>query len=206
MVRTEFALAALAIALCGCMSDGIRGRRAEEAQDYVAARAAYEKVLNASLNTRHSRRNPDFEQQSMMLAYYDLGRTTGYTCNYVEAERLLREALNYSEHLEPRYSHRTAILSELGRLTFDAGKFKESVNFYEEAISRLDSFSFVGRDPIGFATFLEDYAMALEKAGESDKAAETRARAGSIRASHPNDAALFTPIYYRNACRGTKKR
>jgi hypothetical protein len=198
---TTRALACTALFLLvpgGCStSHAVRGAHAEREKDYVAAREAYRRELNSAQADDDKTTVSRFR---ILMATYELGRMTGYTCDYVGAETLLREALRLSELMEERYSHRTAILSELARLTFDAGKLADSVSFYERAIERLDGFRHVDRDPIGFAEFLDDYALALERAGSVSAAARVRARTHLIRLKNVGKAALFTPLHYRDLC------
>jgi hypothetical protein len=141
----------------------------------------------------------------ILLATYELGRMTGYTCDYAEAETLLREALRLSELMEERFSHRTAILSELARLTYDQGKLADSASFYEREIERLGRFQHVDRDPIGLANFVNDYAIVIERTGNVEVATQVQVRSDSILMNTAGRPALFTPLHYRDVC-GDKYR
>jgi tetratricopeptide (TPR) repeat protein len=197
------AVAVLALLISGCSaSHALRGADAEKAKDYAAARAEYRLELDSALGEDQA---AVVARYRVLLATYELGRMTGYCGDYAEAERLLREALRLSELIEERFSHRTAILSELARLTFDREKPAESVAFYERAIERLDRFEHVDRDPIGFANYLDDYAAALEQTGRPEKATGVRNRADSIRSENVGARAVFTPRHYRDA-RGQPRR
>src|SRR5689334_16852443 len=102
----------LAVVAAGCStSDWILGTKAEAAKDYAAARDAYRRDLEDARKGNIAQ-HVDTSQSRIMRDTYDLGRMTGYTCDYAEAERLLREALRLGEQMDESISNLTATLSE----------------------------------------------------------------------------------------------
>ncbi len=178
------------------------GYKAEKARNYVAARDAFRLALTQASQYRDSRgsRSDSGDAQAVMLYTYELGRMTGYTCDYAEAERLLTEALRLGELMDDQFSHRTATLSELARLTYDEGKFSDSVSYYKRAVTRMSDFHLELSDPIDFALILDDYASALERTGNLELTGQIRASATAIRQNNPNKTSNFVPIYYRDVC------
>lgn len=135
------------------------------------------------------------------MTTYELGRMTGYTCDFAEAEKLLREALQLEQSLpSPNVRNITIRLSELARITFDQGKYQEAVAFYGQAVPALEKQDILTSDPVGYANYLGDYATALDRNGEVDKAKQVRTQADSIRSSNPGKAAKFVPVHYRDVC------
>jgi tetratricopeptide (TPR) repeat protein len=143
----RFAAIFLSIVVAGCATDDRKlGYQAEKAKDYVAAREAYRRALTTArqeLNARQDQPHKETYQFVVMMDEYELGRMTGYTCDYADAEKLFLEALTLGEQMQDQFSHITATLSELARLSFDEGKFQDSLSYYERAIARLDNFHFV---------------------------------------------------------------
>jgi len=132
---------------------------------------------------------------------YNLGRVTGYSCDYAQAESLLIESLALEQALpKPSVGNLMKRWSELGRLNFDQGKFKESAAWLSQAMSELERLNVPADDPIGFARFLEDAALAFEKSSGVSQAATLRSRADVLRIANPQRSANFLPTYYRDVC------
>jgi len=204
MLRTSVAYVLLVFLLTACAQDLTRHNamryydlalRAEQAKDYAGAKEAYRRAL---INARDG----EAPQAGISAATYGLGRMTGYTCDYATAEKLLREALELEQTLpNPVPGNLSKRLSELARLTFDEGKYQDSVAFYEQALPILEKLGAPRSDPIGYATYLEDYAFAMARNGSDDQAAQVRAKALAIRRANPGKGAQFVPLYYRDVCR-----
>lgn len=189
----------------GCVTDGARyvalARELEDAGDYAGARDARQRDLERRLmeETR-----PEIKRYTVMMATYELGRVTALTCDYGEGERLLREALRQSYDVDEQFSHRTAMLSELARLTLDAGEFADSVDFHRQALQRLDEVHFEQSDPVALAEFLASYAEALTATGDADGAAAATGRSSVLRELNPKRQAQFVARRYRDVCGKTQ--
>jgi tetratricopeptide (TPR) repeat protein len=170
------------------------GLRAESARDWPAAKEAYRRAL---INARLAQA----PQDGISATTYNLGRMTGYTCDFAEAENLLREALQLEQTLpSPDVSNVTKRLSELARISFDQGKFQESASYYERSVPELEKLNVLNIDPMGYAIYLEDYATALDRSGNTNKATQIRKRAESIRSNNTGKSAKFIPLHYRDIC------
>lgn len=198
ILRNMIVVGAAALLVACSASQAVRGKQAAQTGDYLAAREFYRQELSSA---RMELKDTEVSRYRLMLATYDLGRMTGYTCDYSEAETLLLDALRLSEQMDERFSHRTAILLELARLTFDQGKVVDSAMFYTQAVERLDRFQYVNSDPIGVANLFDDHAAALKRSGDLPRAGQMRRRADLIRVNNPGKSAQFTPLYYREVCR-----
>ena len=200
-VRTVLLAPILLACTAGCVTEGARymvqASELEDAGDYAGARVARQHDLDRVLKEEP---RPDIKRFTVMMATYELGRVTAYTCDYAEGERLLREALRQSYDVEEQFSHRTAMLSELSRLTLDAGEFADSVEFHKQALERLDRMNFERSDPIALADFLDGYAEALTATGDADGAAVATGRARTLRALNPGRRAQFAAKRYRDVC------
>jgi tetratricopeptide (TPR) repeat protein len=169
------------------------GLQAEAARNWRSARQAYSRAL---ANAKSSGAPVAY----VSAVTYNLGRMTGYTCNYDEAEQLLLDALALEEKVLPiNASNMTKRWSELGRLNYDQGKFKTAAIWYSKAIPELERLGVSSSDPIGFARFIEDHADALDKAGDSS-ATLWRERASTLRKANSSRSANFLPTYYRDVC------
>jgi hypothetical protein len=169
----------------------------ERAGDYAGARDARQRDLDRTLKEDL---HPDLKKFTVMMATYEHGRLTGYTCDYAEAERLLRDALRQSYGVEEQLSHRTAMPSELSRLTLDAGKPADSVDFHARALERLDRSGMEKSDPIALAMFPDSYAEALDATGDAEKAVKARGRAQALRELNPTRHAMSDAKRNRDVC------
>jgi tetratricopeptide (TPR) repeat protein len=168
------------------------GLIAEHRGDYAQARHHFEAALEQA-------EIGGLPQDYMSAVTYNLGRMVGYTCDFEEADRLLREALRLEQAL--RYPDQGMVakrLSELARLSYDSGRVEDSVNYYERAIPILEQLGIARIDPIGYAMFLDDYALAMEAAGNA--ADRVREKAAFLRDLNPGKQAEFAPVHYRSVC------
>ena len=196
-------LAVVSATMAGCATDINRknapiyydaGLRAEASQNWPAAKEAYRRSL---INARSGGRSPAL----VSAATYNLGRMTGYTCDYAEAEALLQEATTLEQGLpSPDPGNLTKRWSELARLYQDQGRDQEAAALYGRAVSELERLDVVGQDPVGFANYLDDYANALTGAGQPVLARTVAARAATLRAEHAGQVAKFVPLRFEAAC------
>jgi tetratricopeptide (TPR) repeat protein len=190
--------------LAGCASDVNRknaetyynaGLRAEFAGDWVGARDAYRRALANG-------RSGGLPAVFMSATTYNLGRAVAYTCDYAEAERLLRESVTLEQGLPaPDPVNMTKRWSELARLYQDEGRDREAASYYALAVPELERLGGFSDDPVGVAYYLDDYARALSASGQVSEAASVAARAADLRARTPERAARFKPLRYNTVCR-----
>ena len=170
------------------------GLQAESAKNWPLARQNYSRAL---VNARSGGAAPDY----VSAVTYNLGRATGYSCDYAQAETLLIESVALEKALpNPSVANLTKRWSELGRLNFDQGKFKESAAWLSQAIPELERLRVPTDDPIGFARYLEDTALAFEKSSDALRAATLRLNAEVLQAANPQRSSNFLPTYYRDVC------
>jgi len=202
MRTSALAFATIAFAACSAFAADRQaaerhyeaGLRAEFAGSYESARTAFEKALAMAQAN-------GLEQAFISAATYNLGRMTGYTCNFPKAKQLLLEALKMEQSLPaPGAANLTKRFSELARLAYDQGEFSEAVSYYERVVPEIERLGVLKLDPAGFAIFLDDYAASLTRAGNEQGAAAVARRAAEIKSEHAGVAAKFRPIYYRTTC------
>jgi tetratricopeptide (TPR) repeat protein len=171
------------------------GQEAERAGNFALAERNYGRALvNARLG--HS---PD---AGVSMAMYNLGRVKGYLCKYDEAERLLLDALALEEKVSgPESGLVTMRLFELARLQFDRGHYAASLPWFSRAIPAVRKLGAESSDPIALAEVLDQYALALARAGRPDDGAASRREADALRAAHPGKGARFKPVSYDQPCR-----
>ena len=201
--KTAFISLCVPVALTACVSainqnNADRyyeaGLHAEGAKNWPLARQNYSRAL---VNARSGGAAMDY----VSALTYNLGRATGYSCDYAQAESLLIESAALEQALpKPSVGNLTKRWSELGRLNFDQGKFKESAAWLAQAMSELVRLGVPEDDPIGFARFLEDTALAFERSSDVSRAETLRSRADALRIANPQRSANFLPTYYRDVC------
>lgn len=171
-----------------------QGLRAEFAGNYSGARDAFEKALTEA-------QAAGLGQEFISAATYNLARMTGYTCDFSRAKELLLEALKLEQALPaPSRANVTKRLSELARLSYDQGAFSESVAHYDLVVPEIEELGVLKLDPNGFAIFLDDYAQALARSGDEQRADAARRKAANIRFTNVGVPVRFLPTYYRDVC------
>ena len=195
--------AALLIGGCATDVNRINASRYYEAGLAFEARKQYEQAREAYWRALVNYRSAGGPQAAISAATYNLGRMTGMTCNFPLAEQFLQEALKLEEQLpSPDSRNITKRLGELANISFALGKFKQSAEYYERAVPRLEQLGIIQDDPMGYALYLDGYADALDKAGLPAKSSEIRRHASSIREQSSLKTAKFTPLYYHTVCSG----
>jgi tetratricopeptide (TPR) repeat protein len=168
--------------------------RAEASKNWSGAKEMYSRSL---ANARSGGASPAY----ISAVTYNLGRMTGYTCEYADAEKLLLESVSLEQGLPtPNMGNLTKRWSELAQITYDQGKYAESAKWFAVAIPELEKLNIVSKDPIGYAAYLDDYAQSVEKSGQVQQASVIRQRAASLRSSNPGISASFKPVHYHEVC------
>jgi len=170
------------------------GLQNEFSGNYLEARDNFKEALEFA---KTSSAGPAYESAVL----YNLGRMYGYSCDFETAEKLLADALQKERALEePDDGNITKRLGELARLSFDMGKFRMSASYYAEAVDRLDQLTIENDDPIGYADFLDAYALTLDQTGGAAIAVELRNRADLLRSENEGKDAEFTFVDYSSVC------
>lgn len=170
------------------------GIEAELADDYILAERNYERsFINAQIG-----RSPDADISAIK---YNLGRVKGYLCKYDDADRLLTESLALEETVTGKDSSITTMrLFELARLNLDRGQYAASLQYFERGIPAAKKLGLAKNDPIELANALDDYSLALAKAGNTELSENTKTEANSIRATSPRKTARYNPVRYNRQC------
>jgi tetratricopeptide (TPR) repeat protein len=195
--RITFCLAGLLLALTGCVNPLNAGEferytdagiRLEHQGDYIGARRCYIRARAAALGGF-------MPADTESCAVYNIARMNGMLGYYDVAERQFKEALKLEEKVYGiDGGHASMRWFELARLYFAWGRYQDSVVAYEHAFLLVDKLDVQKSDPVGYATCLQDFADALEKAGDSTRAKEEREKAASIHAERPSPNFLRYPI------------
>lgn len=192
------------LVLAGCISsyglnyDARRyhdlGMTAERSADYQLARHYYEMALDDA-------KKGHGDSGGISMVTYNLGRVTGYLCNYDKAHKLLTEALVMEEKVTGPKSGITSMrLFELARLHYDQRQYEYSLRYFERGIPIAEALDAEGRDPIAFANVLAEYADALEKTNHTDQASGVRNKAALLREKNHGKSARFVPVRYYQYC------
>ena len=170
------------------------GLMAEQEENWEAARESY---WRAWVNARDGNAPPEY--QSAVL--YNLGRMMGYTCDFQQAEVLLRESLDREIPLSgPDSSNISKRLFELARLNFDQGKYAESASYYAKAIPMAERLGIEKDDPVILANSLDELAQAYQLSGQAALAVASAQDAATIRARNEGRAVSFVPVRYTVVC------
>lgn len=173
------------------------GLQAELNGDYAAARDAYLRALAAASSV-------GADSGFVADITYNLGRMSGYLCDFRTAEAMLQQSLRLVESrtltMTPAVSRR---LFELGRLAIDEDRFVEAVAFFERALPVLENLKMVAEDPLGFAYVLDELAYALDGAGQTDRAVSVRLRSSELREKSGHAVMQFRPKHFAQGCAET---
>jgi len=157
--------------------------------DYDEALRHHRTVLEEGL--------PEEDRARFILSIYEAGRAAGVLCRFAEAEAYLLEALALDQanaglvHFD---------LVELARLALDQQKYVESAAYFARALPILEGIQAESDAPIEFANILEEYALALSRSDQPEKAEEKNARAAAIRARTPRGASITERTPYGSEC------
>ena len=170
------------------------GTMAEKNGDLNLAKQNYSRAL-ISARMAHS------PKSGISMATYNLGRVTGYLCDYAESEKLLLESLFLEEETTGPGSGLTSMrLFELARLYFDQGFFQKSIPYFRRGISNVEALGIENSDPIGFSNLLADFARALTENHQIDQAKLFEKRIRDIHDQNYGKQAGFKPTRYNTYC------
>lgn len=171
------------------------GNEAAETGNWALAELNYERAL---VNARRGIRSTENES----VALYNLGQAKGHLCKFVEAEKLLREALEIEESVSGPDSGLTSMrLLELGRLHLDRGQVDKAMPYFRRAIRLVERLGIERTDPIGLALVYDDYAAATLGVGLRDEAESATEEAKRLRSDNAGLSAKFVPVRYNQSCK-----
>ena len=170
------------------------GLLAESKGDYRAAQREYAQAYKIAEDSKLS-------MAALSAATYELGRVTGYLCDYDRAHRLLRQSLEMEERVSGPYSaNMSARYMELARLNYDRGLYALAIPYYERGIPLLEKHDFEKRDPLALADALHEFGTALNRTGATREAQRVLRRADILQAKYANRGQSLAPKRYPQNC------
>lgn len=90
----------------------------------------------------------------------------------------------------------------ISHLSIGRHEFSKAVEYFEQVLPEFKNLQADARDPIGYADFVDDYSLALEKAGkdEATQIHHMRARAEELRNTFPDAKAFSEKTPYGTQC------
>lgn len=186
------------LSLTGCASvdeksagDAIqKGTAARDRGDWDAARRFY---AGAFADRNMAQTSPRYRA----VLHYEYGRSLGVTCFYKEAENELTLAHDLDKKSGGVFY---LSLTELGRLNLAQKKFPESVSYFERVLAELDPVITAKKAPVFYANVLDDYALALARAGRTKNAEAATKQAAEVRANMPVERPADNRTPYGTQC------
>ncbi len=170
------------------------GLLAESKADYRTAQREYALAYKVAEDAK-------LGPSAISAVTYELGRVTGYLCDYDRAHRLLRQSLEIEERVSGPYSaNMSARYMELARINYDHGLYAVAIPYYERGIPLLEKLDFEKRDPLGLAEALHEFATALKRTGATREAQRVLQRADIMQAQYANRGRPYAPKRYPQNC------
>lgn len=167
------------------------GVRAERGGDLVLAQRNFSRAYG---NAQMGNLGPKAEAYYL----YEFARVTGYAGEHAESEKAFLDVLSLIEKSKGEADTlRPPTLSEYARLLHDTAQHAKAVPIYEKAVTDLERVGILTADPLGFASFLDDYAGSLAAAGFPQRAAAVASRSASIKEAHKGVSPQFEARRYR---------
>lgn len=175
-------------------SQGIdSGNIAYERGDYLQAKESFSSALQLATQQNW--------KPHIATAKYGLGRSLGQLCQFSEAEKYLIEAASLESEISGgKGIHLSQDYFELARLYYDYGKFDKAVPYFQKAIPLAEELRVASSDPIGYASVLEDYAIALSNVGDIDQVKAIEKKIATLRLSNPGKTAGFKIVRFGPQC------
>lgn len=161
----------------------------------------WEKALEPAKRAVINADSANLSPEKRAIAHYEYGRALGVTCSFAEAESELKIAYELDKQTkQPLFLS----LTELARLNFDQGKYKEASEYFEKTIDEIRKVKADASAPIAFAEILNEYSIALEKAGNKKKAALAKSEASAILKNNPKRFSITDRTPYGKHCLNKK--
>lgn len=167
------------------------GAGASQRGDWTAAREYWRRaVINAKL--------AHMDNRALAVGYYEYGRASGVVCEWAEAEFGLKEAYRLdTAGGGPAYM----AAYELGRMRFDQKQYGKAADQFARVTIDFDRLQADTKDPVGYADFLDEYAVALEQTGKVREAQPLRARSLELRKAFPGRTSHTEKTPYGTQCK-----
>lgn len=189
-----------AMILAGGCANPVNLRTAERYADACGTFLLQKEWWKARLNCGRAALNADLGHASPQVRaelWYEYGRASGAICDYAEAKRGLDTALKLDEDTGgPTFMS----LLELARLELDQGHFKESAAYFARFEAAIPAATVEKEDPIGYADSLDEYARAVEGAGNGSAAFDLRQRSRKLRNANPGKSSNTDRTPYGKYC------
>jgi tetratricopeptide (TPR) repeat protein len=159
-------------------------------QRYMAAgqqAAARGDLATAKINYSRAVQNAwvgHLSPQETGNALFNYARILGNLCEHDEAEKWFVEANRLNEEVNGSGSEKTYVtVAEVAQLNYDIGRYEKAVPYFEKALSIAEKYKLETRYPSSFADVYADYADALAKTGNSERANSTLRKANELKAT-----------------------
>lgn len=135
----------------------------------------------------------------MANLWYEYGRASGVICDWIEAERGLDEALSIiQKHDDEQRIH--YVLVEIGRMYFDRKEYGETLEYFGRAQPFLEKINIEVHDPLAYADYLDEYAVAFNEVGRPSDSKIRSTRASEIRKVFPGKTSDTQRTPYGTQC------
>lgn len=194
-----FAISLFTLFLAACVtvippSQGIQsGNIAFKRGDYAQAKESFSSALQLATQQNW--------KPHIATAKYGLGRSLSQLCQFDEAEKYLMEAASLESEISGgKGINLSQDYFELARFYYEYDKFDKAVPYFQKAIPLAEELRIASSDPIGYANVLEDYAIALSKAGDANQAKVIEKKIAALRQSNPGKSAGFKIVRVNPQC------
>lgn len=167
-----------------------------QAGDWFKARMYFGRAL---INAKLGGATP----KGLAILNYEYGRTSGVICDWEEAERGLNEAYKIDQESGgPTYMS----LYELGRMSFAREQYQKALEYYGRTWQEFEKIQADTKDPLGYAVYLEEYVVILEKTDNKVEAEKHKARADELRKVFPGKESRTEKTPYGTQCNALQER
>jgi tetratricopeptide (TPR) repeat protein len=179
-------IVALVLVSCANPVNRVTYQRYLDAGDEAAMRGELERArfnyARAEANTVIGNLSPQ-EKANVLFKH---ARILANMCRYDEAEQKFIEANRLNEEVNGVGSEKTYVsLVEIGQMNYDIGRYEKAVQYFDKAFPIAEKYKLDAQYPGSFADAYTDYADALKRTGniEKAKAANTKAALLKTKAS-----------------------
>lgn len=142
----------------------VAGDQAAQRGDLRLAKQNYSRAL---ANVRMGNLGPEAEA----MALFRYARILGNLCEHDEAEKAFIEANRLDELKNGVGSEATySSVMEIGQFNYDIGRYERSAPNFDKALAIAEKYGLDKKYPASFADAYTDYADALRKTGNGEKA------------------------------------
>ena len=198
MVRTIVVVILACIGLTSCAINEVTAHRyanaavsASESGDWITARENWRRAyINAKL--------AHMDNKALAVALYEYGRASGVVCEWEEAESSLKETYRLGTSTDD-LSYMSVY--ELGRMNYDRKRYADAVEQFSKVKVFFDMTEADTKDPLGYADYLDEYAIALEQTGKPSEAQPLRSRSMELRKTFVGKNSHTEKTPYGTMCR-----